>query len=197
MLYRIVYFLLWLPIKLLFPTQLVNKKNIPKGGVVFACNHYTNVDAVLVALSTFRKQRMLGKAELFQKKWLGWLFLRAGIIPIQRGKADLRAIKESIQALKNNQILTVFPEGTRNKNTIEMAELKEGTAMFAIKAQKPILPVLIIRRPRLFRFNKIVFGKPIYLEEFYEQKLTKEVLTSATQMLSQAFDDLRKEYQSK
>ena len=51
--------------------------------------------------------------------------------------------------------------------------------MLAIKTKTPIVPVWIKKKPRLFRINSVKFGKPFTLEEFYDEKLTSEVLSKA------------------
>jgi len=189
--YRIAYCLLWLPMQLLFPTRVVGKQNIPQGGAVLACNHYSYVDSVLVGLSIFRKQYFLAKAELFRSRLLG-AFLRAlHAIPIHRAQADISAIKRCVSVLKNNKLLTVFPEGTRNQNSEEMAQIKSGLVLFAIKAQKPIVPMLLVRRPRLFRLNQLIVGAPIDLSPFYGKPITKEVLAEGSVAVTNAIASLK------
>ncbi|MFA6860193.1 MAG: lysophospholipid acyltransferase family protein [Clostridia bacterium] len=195
MFYRIAYLLVWLPIKIFFPTIILGRKNLPKGGMIFSCNHYSNLDVFIVGLATFRKQRFLGKIEIFANKCLGFIARKIKVIPVNRGKTDMNAVKESIRALKNNEILTVFPEGTRNKTSEEMGEIKNGIIMFALKAGKPIVPIAMIKRPKMFCFNKLVFGVPISLDKFYDQKITKEILDEGSQILTKAMQDLKAKYQ--
>ena len=57
--------------------------------------------------------------------------------------------------------------------------------MLALKAKCPIVPVWIQKKPRLFRLNRIRFGKAFTLEEFYDKKLNKETLDQATEILGQ------------
>lgn len=71
-------------------------------------------------------------------------------IPIDRGKTDLNAIKLSMRVLNDEKVLTIFPEGTRNKTEQELSEVKAGAAMFAIKTKTPIVPVWIKKKPKVF-----------------------------------------------
>jgi len=189
--YRIVYLLLWLPMHLLFPTKVVGKQNIPQGGAILACNHYSYVDSVIVGLSFFRKQYFLAKAELFKSRFLAFMLRSVHAIPIHRQKADIWAIKRCVSVLKNNELLTVFPEGTRNQSSEELAQIKSGLVLFAIKAQKPIVPMLLLRRPRIFLFNKLLVGKPIDLSQFYGQPVTKEVLAMGSAIVTSAIQSLK------
>ena len=61
-----VKFLVYPWVWLLFPTAFKGKKNIPKGRVIFICNHTSNIDGILLVLSTWRKQYFLAKKELFK-----------------------------------------------------------------------------------------------------------------------------------
>lgn len=190
--YRIVYFLLWLPMHILFPTKVVGRQNIPQGGAILACNHFSYVDSVLVGTSFFRKQYFLAKAELFNSRFLAFVLRSLNAISIHRQKADISAIKRCVSVLKNNELLTVFPEGTRNQSSEELAQIKSGLVMFAIKAHKPIVPMLLLKRPRIFRFNKLLVGKPIFLTEFYGQPITKEVLAKGSDIVTNAIQMLKK-----
>lgn len=65
------------------------------------------------------------------------------LIPVKRGEVDLKATKECLSALKQNEILFIFPEGTRNRESDEMLPFKTGPAMFALKTKTPIRPFYI------------------------------------------------------
>lgn len=109
----------------------------------------------------------------------------AHAIPIDRGKTDLKAIKMSMKVLAENKILTIFPEGTRNKTNEDLGEVKAGAGMLAIKTKTPIVPVWIEKKPRIFRLNTIKFGKPFTLEEYYDKKLTSDVLAEAGEKIAE------------
>ena len=183
MLMTFLKILLYIPLWILFPTVFKGKKNVPKGKVIFVANHRSNMDIVVLNMALFRNQKMLAKKELFKNKLLGGFFKKMGCIPVDRGQTDLNAIKLSLKVLKNEKILTIFPEGTRNKTSAELGEVKTGACMIAIKAKAPVVPVWIKKKPKLFCFNVIRFGKPFTLEEFYSSKLDKDTLGVAGEIL--------------
>lgn len=185
MLMTFLKILLYIPLWILFPTFFCGKKNVPKGKVIFVANHRSNMDIVVLNMALLRNQKMLAKKELFKNKFLGGFFKKMGCIPVDRGQTDLNAIKLSLKVLKENKILTIFPEGTRNKTSLELGEVKTGACMLAIKAKAPIVPVWIKKKPKLFCFNKIKFGKPFTLEEFYSSKLDKDTLNEAGKILQE------------
>ena len=61
------------------------------------------------------------------------------------------------QALKGNEKLLIFPEGTRHA---EIGEGKTGAAMLAIRTGVPILPVYITPERKLFQRTKVYIGEP-------------------------------------
>ncbi len=183
MLMSFLKFLLYIPFWIMFPTFFKGKKNVPKGKVIFVANHRSNMDIVVLNMALLRNQKMLAKKELFKNKLVGGFFKRMGCIPVDRGQTDLNAIKLSLNVLKKGKILTIFPEGTRNRTNAELGEVKTGACMLAIKAKSPIVPVWIKKKPKLFCFNVLRFGKPFTLEEFYNSKLDKNTLNSAGEIL--------------
>ena len=67
-----------------------------------------------------------------------------------------------------------IPEGTRNKKDDALQELKGGAAIFAVRTKSPIVPVMMLKRARLFRRTKLIFGEPFEFSEYYGKKLTEE-----------------------
>lgn len=157
--------------------------------MLIICNHLTNVDAVYIFQYFYEKKFTLAKKELFENKIMGFFYRCVGGFPIARGKVDLSAIKTSLTHLKNGNKLVVFPEGTRNKENEDLQGVKNGSAMLALKAKVPILPLHIEKRAKIFRRNKIVVGKPFELAEFYDQKLSTETLDNASKIITQKLLD--------
>ena len=62
----------------------------------------------------------------------------------------------------------------RNKTGEELQELKGGAGVFAVKTKSPVVPVMFLKKPRIFRRTFYIVGKPFELDEFYDKKLVKE-----------------------
>ena len=172
--YTVVYSILWPVFKVLLPSKVIGNTKMPEGGVLICGNHSSLTDPLYVLFSLGNKQqsRVMAKAELMKVPVLGFLLKKAGIFGIDRGKADVQAIKTAIKALKGGERLLLFPEGTR------VAEGKEGNAhsgaaMLAIRTGVPIVPVYIPRKKTWFRPITLVFGQP-YFPDFAGQKATPE-----------------------
>lgn len=185
---KFLQILLWVPAKLLLPTKVIGKKNLVKGGAIFACNHQSALDIPTLSLNIIRKQHYLAKIEYFKKGKKSFLY-RCDAIPINRDNPELSSIKKCLQVLKEDKILTIFPEGTR-KNKYPLENFKAGIAIFAIKSQKPVIPMWIVKKPKILRFNILKIGKPIYFDEFKGQKLTDEVLQNAEKKIYFALKQL-------
>ena len=189
---RLAQFLLTLPFKILYPTKIIGKKNLPKGKCIIASNHTSNLDAVVFALNTWEKKYYLAKKELFKNKFMAFFLKKFGAIKIDRQTSDISAIKNSLKVLKKGKKLVIFPEGTRvNNENMELGEVKQGVSLFAIKAKSQIVPMFILRKPKLFRHNKIFIGKPFSLADFYDKRLDNETLSQATLMVEEKMNELR------
>lgn len=184
MLLWIARILLFIPITLLHPTFIKNRKNMPKGKVIISCNHRSNWDIVLYLLFTREKICILAKKELFKNKFLAWILKSLGAVPIDRDKNDVGAIKTCIKALKGGKKLFIFPEGTRLKDDKEvLGEIKSGMSMIAIKTKTPIVPVWIQRKPKIFQKSVYIIGQPFELSDFYDNKIDEVTLNKASQIV--------------
>ncbi|MBO5885111.1 MAG: 1-acyl-sn-glycerol-3-phosphate acyltransferase [Clostridia bacterium] len=163
MLYWFLKILCFIPYWIMFPTFVKGRKNLPKGKCVFIVNHRSNFDPPLMLNMFWRTQHTLAKQELFKNKLGAAFFKGMKAIPINREKVEISTVKQCLGVLKKGGILTVFPEGTRNTTNKPLGEIKGGAAIFAIKAESPIVPIWIKNKPKLFRFNRIYVGKPFYI----------------------------------
>ena len=168
MLYWFIKILLFIPFSIMFPCRIIGKKRIPKGKCIIICNHRSNIDYIYLWNKIWRKQYVLAKKELFKGKLVSWFFTKMGGIPVDRESIDLSVIKNSLTALKKEKILTIFPEATRNKTSQDLLEFKAGASVFSIKANAPIVPIYIQKRPHFLGFNRIVVGEPIFFDDSYK-----------------------------
>ena len=179
MIFWICFWIIFLPMIIIFPIKCVGKKNLKelKGkNFIVACNHMSNLDAVMLDIKFFKKFRYLAKKELFEKKF-NRAFLRSlGGVPVDRKQADPKAIKEIFRLIGENKKIAIFPQGTRAKTThIEDGSAKEGVAMFAIRTNTPVVPMMYDKKIKAFRRTKLIIGKPIYPDE--TKKKDKEYLS--------------------
>jgi 1-acyl-sn-glycerol-3-phosphate acyltransferase len=129
-----------------FRLHMEGLENIPrKGPAILAFNHIAYLDPFLSALAVDRvgrRPRFLGKSELFQDRRVAWILRGAKQIEVKRGTREAPvALDNAVNALKDGEIIVVFPEGTiTNDADLNMMEPKTGTARLALLAGVPVIP---------------------------------------------------------
>lgn len=173
--FRVIYAIVWPFFTLVHPRKVVGLENIPQGGCLLCGNHTRYSDPLFIVFSMGRKRHpyIMGKAELFRNPVLGWIMTQCGVIPVERGKSDVKAIKECMRILKDGGSLLMFPEGTRVKGDADH-EAKTGAAMLALRTSVPIVPVYVPPRLGWFRRTTITFGAAYTPQVNHEGKPTAE-----------------------
>ncbi|MBS3950074.1 MAG: 1-acyl-sn-glycerol-3-phosphate acyltransferase [Peptococcaceae bacterium] len=152
-------------LRTLYRIDIKHTGPIPETGPLIICsNHIHNFDPVVVAMGVKREIRFMAKAEMFSWPVLGYLAKQGRAFPVKRGGADIQAIKQAIQILKADEVLGIFPEGTRSK-TGEMKELNQGVVMLAERTGAVILPAAIVGEYKFRRRVTIVFGSTVALKD--------------------------------
>lgn len=179
MIYEIAKFLIKCYYRLRFKITIIGEDRVPSSGPVMLCsNHVSDLDPPLIGLALDRQLSFFAKSELFELPVIGKVFPSLNAIPVSRGKSDRAALKTSINALKEDRCLLIFPEGHRNKGDVkQLQNLQEGASFIASKSEAPIVPVVIKGEYNRKKGVTIVFGKPINTEEFLEAGNTRKDLT--------------------
>ena len=152
--------------------------NLPENqNYIICCNHIHMIDPGILMISTKKPIRFVVKNELMHTPIVKNIMKGCNVIPVRRGEVDISAIKSMIKALKNNEVLGLFPEGTRHKDG-EFKDIKEGAALIACKTNVPIIPTRICGKYKLFSKIKYKIGEPIYTEGKTKEEVTKELFNS-------------------
>ena len=174
MIISIVRFCVRIFYKCVFRVTVSGAENIPKtGGVMLAPNHTSNWDPPFVGCFSPRQVNLIAKSELFKNKLTGWFLKNLGAFPVERGMADVEAIKTSIRLLKNGEVLVMFPHGRRIKQG-EDTPIKDGAVMIALRSKVPVVPVYISGEYKFGKKIKLSFGEPMDLSEYYGQQVSPE-----------------------
>lgn len=184
MFYAFVKFVFKFVLLVLFRIKTVGKDRVIEGGTILAVNHKSNWDPLAIWATCPRRLAYMAKSELFKFKPFGALLKAVGVFPVHRGKGDIGAVKTALSILKQEKPMVIFPEGRRVKEG-ERCEIKPGVTMLATHAKVPVIPVRICGKYRLFHRITVIYGEPIFLDEYYGEKLTVEKMQSLSQSIMQ------------
>ncbi|AEJ40370.1 1-acyl-sn-glycerol-3-phosphate acyltransferase [Sulfobacillus acidophilus TPY] len=125
--------------------HLEGTEHIPaSGGYLIVANHASFFDHFVVAAVIQRTRghqvKFLTKKESFEHPLSRWWHTAVGCIPLNRQAADTQAIRATLRALADGQVVCVYPEGTRTLTGF-LQSGKPGAALLAALAQVPLLPI--------------------------------------------------------
>lgn len=156
--------------KVFFAVKIRGKENVPlKGGVILASNHLSYFDPIVLGLLTPRKINFMAKEELFENFFFRLLITKLGAFPVKRERVDKTVYQKVLDLLKKGELLVLFPEGTRSWEG-KLGRLQQGTARIALRANVPLVPVIIRgtekvlpRGKKMIRLTKIEtrIGEPL------------------------------------
>src|SRR3954465_10485173 len=145
------------------------------GGAIICSNHVSYFDFTFLglgALPQHRLVRFMAKASVFGH-WFAGPFMRAmQHIPVDR-KAGTAAFEAAVRALKDGEVVGVFPEATIS-TSFTVKDLKAGAARMAVQSGVPIIPAAVWGGHRVATKGKVqlrrgvavtvILGEPIVAE---------------------------------
>lgn len=170
--YQIIRLFLLFIFKVFFRIKVNGKDNLPdNGGVMIMSNHISAFDPPLLAAIFDRPVRFMAKKELFENPVLKFILFLADAFPVDRDKTDITAVKKALTLVKSNEVLGIFPEGTRRPEG-KLGNPKAGSVMLAVKSGVPILPIGIKNIKKNGRIT-INIGNTFTMDQFSNKKLSK------------------------
>jgi 1-acyl-sn-glycerol-3-phosphate acyltransferase len=147
--------------------KVTGRWHLPKSGpYIVAANHFSYIDPPFFKYAIRKPINFLAASDQTIEWYFMWAPLLYGFIPTNRLNLAPSTIKKAKRALKNGEILGIFPEGTSTSNSLRKA--KNGAVFFSTLEKVPIVPMSIYGaetawnylfrgvRPRV----KINIGKP-------------------------------------
>ena len=81
----------------------------------------------------------MAKKELFRIPVFNWMIRALGAYPVNRGGADVGAIRHTIRMLEDGKTVGMFPQGHRNNGVDpRTTKIHAGAAMIALRAGVPL-----------------------------------------------------------
>ena len=190
-LYKVVKVTLTYPVRFLCHMKVKGAENEPtpdRGTYLVIANHRTWADPIYLCCALKHQQpHFMAKKELFKIPLLNLLIRALGAYPVNRGGADVGAIRHTIDMLKQGVCVGMFPQGHRyNGVDPRTTSVKTGAAMIAQKADVQVLPVFIKVKNNRHRFlckKEIIVGKPVTMSELgYDPEAPGEYQRIADQL---------------
>ena len=151
--------------KIYFRLTCNGREHVPQhGAYVMAAVHRSNLDIVVISITTLRRQRYMGKDTLWKKQPFNWILSALGGFPVTRGTVDRVALQRCLDVVKGGEPLVLYPEGTRLSGPT-IGPLFDGVAYVATKCGVPIIPVGIAGTERAMgKGAKMIRPAKVHLE---------------------------------
>ncbi|RUR31571.1 1-acyl-sn-glycerol-3-phosphate acyltransferase [Vreelandella andesensis] len=109
---RVIYVVM----RLCYRFSVHGQENVPKhGAALVVCNHVSFMDALVLGGGSPRPLRFVMDQPIFESRWLKWWFQLVGAIPIESERHSPGALRRTLedvsQALRQGDVVMVFPEG--------------------------------------------------------------------------------------
>jgi 1-acyl-sn-glycerol-3-phosphate acyltransferase len=165
-------------------------ERIPSGTVIFAANHTSAADAPAVVGAIPRRIAVLLKRSLFGYPIVGQAFHLAQFIPVDRFNRDsaIVSLEKATEAIKSGQSFLIYPEGTRSPDG-RLQEFKKGTAVMAIKAGVPLVPIACSNAHRIMKKREMKIYPGEILIEFLAPIDSTQYSLEQREELSQRLHD--------
>jgi 1-acyl-sn-glycerol-3-phosphate acyltransferase len=155
------------------------------GGAIICSNHVSFFDFTFLGLGALPQQRLvrfMAKAAVFSH-WLAGPAMRAmQHIPVDR-RAGSAAFEAAVRALKNGEVVGVFPEATISRS-FTVKDLKAGAARMALDANVPIIPAAVWGGQRIAtKGHKVVLRRGVPVTVILGEPLVPEPGEKAQQLL--------------
>ena len=180
-------------------------EHIPlRGPAVLATNHVGYLDFVFVGYAARERKRLvrfMAKQEVFEHKIAGPLLRGMKHIPADRyGKTEM-AVSHSVAALRQGEIVGMFPEGTISRSFVPSVA-KTGAARIAMEGGAPLIPgavwgtqrILTKGRPKNFQRKLAItvdFGPAV---DYDPEESPKDVTDRLMKSISELVDVAQKRY---
>ncbi|MCG7878939.1 MAG: 1-acyl-sn-glycerol-3-phosphate acyltransferase [Candidatus Thiodiazotropha taylori] len=112
-------------------------------GAIVVSNHISGLDPLLMLASSHRPLRFLIAREQYERFGLQWLFRAVGCIPVDRENSPEKAMRQAIKALRDGEIVALFPHGKIHLDSDPPRKIKAGAARLAALTGLPLVPLRI------------------------------------------------------
>ncbi len=168
--YRIAYYIVRFVFFFYYNLTFENRGAIPKkGAAIYASNHRSFLDPVLVAMAAKGPMNYIAKEELFQNPVFSGFIRFMGAFPTSNQKdPTYNMLDEAGKRLRAGRNLTIFPEGTRHTDGV-VGRGKSGMCVLSASSEMPIIPIGLVFDSNNLHFRskiRVRVGEPFYPRDY-------------------------------
>ncbi len=179
-----------------FRATSIDSHKVPTSGpVIFAPNHFSNLDHFFVGAATRRKVQFMGKSQLY-KGLFAWIMKRGGVFPVRRGYRDDQSFEVALSILERNGTICMYCEGGRSRSGKLAESAKAGIGRIALQSGAMVAPAAISGSQRVRNWRRlqlprvtVLYGDPLHFEVVADP--TREQQQAAA---DQIFDEIKALY---
>lgn len=143
----LIRFMAWLLIKMGYRLRTEGVEHIPdEGAALLVCNHVSFVDSLVIMAAAPRPVRFVMDYRIFRLPLLSYIFRHSGAIPIASAKEDPAlmeaAFVEVSTALKNGELVVIFPEGSLTPDG-ELKAFRSGVSRILANDPVPVVAMAL------------------------------------------------------
>lgn len=160
--------------------EVKGEENIDRNkSYIFVLNHGSAADIIIAPAAMQNRYRPLGKKELTQIPFMGYMFKKA-VVLVDRSDPESR--RESMdrmrEIIRQNISIMIAPEGTRNRSPLPLQPFRDGAFRLAIEFHLPVVPMVLLNTRKLYPNSSLLmercelkchFLKPVSTENLTEQ----------------------------
>ncbi len=192
-----------------FNLKIRGQENVPRTDpTILAPTHRSRWDPLILSYAAgwllTRRQLRYMVSEEQTKGFQGWFVRRLGGFPVNRNNPGISSIRHSVQILKNQEMLVLFPEGKICPEDNEIHPIQPGVSRIALQAisthselNLKIIPISILYEhpaPPPWRCGvQINIGSPLEVKDYHGYSV-KEAAQKLTANIKFSLEQLHKKY---
>jgi 1-acyl-sn-glycerol-3-phosphate acyltransferase len=126
--------------KLMLKMDVHWRTSPPSGAVLFAANHPSTIDPILIHLISKKRMSVMIASKVFSIPFLGAYMRKMGQICVSPGQGE-KVLEQARQTLKAGRSVTIFAEGLISPAGGLFNAPHSGAARLALSSEVPVIPI--------------------------------------------------------